>query len=256
MKLFISSIFENESLISKERQVEKIVDLSKLHILQSFAYVKAIERFERALGAADFLLDSGAFTFMNGKKSREFDIVGFTRKYGEFVKKWNIDNFLELDVDSVFGMETYVKCLHLLQDITGKDPVRVMHTWRGKEYFEELTKKKKFVCLGGIAGTQNLTTARSNLQWFVDTAHKNGCRIHGLGIGTMNVIRKNDFDSVDSANWLASVKFGKVLHFNGHEIVKYDSGERAGKDERIDTTFVANTAIKAWEQLSHYVDLF
>ena len=258
MKLYISAVFQNKKVVctSEQEKLEEFIDFSKLHILQSFAYASACDC-EKFCLCKDFLMDSGAFTIMNSKSSRKnFDIVQFTKEYGAFVKKWNVKDFIELDVDSVFGMQTYINCLHMLQDITGRDPIRVMHTWRGKEYYEELTKKKDFVCLGGIAGTQNMNLARSNLQWFVDTAHKNNCKIHGLGIGTINLIRKYNFDSVDSANWCSAHRFGALLRFNGHELCKYNGSEGAGKNEHIATNFVARKSLKEWESFSHYIDLF
>ena len=257
MKLYISAVFENcKRKGAVHEEAGTIVDLSKLHILQSFAYAKD-EDAEKYKLCKDFLMDSGAFTIMNLKSNKgTFDIFKFTEIYGNFVKKWDVDNFIELDVDSVFGMQVYRDCLHMLQDITGKDPIRVMHSWRGKEYFEELTKKKDIVCLGGLAGTQNITLARSNLQWFIDTAHKNNCKIHGLGIGTIDLIRKHNFDSVDSANWTSSIRFGALLRFNGHELCKYSGSEGAGENEHISTDFVGKTSLRAWEAFSHYIDLF
>lgn len=257
MRLYISAVFQNKCVVCKDgEKLEDFIDLSKLHILQSFAYVSSCECEKFAL-CKNFLMDSGAFTIMNSKSTRKnFDIVQFTKDYGAFIKKWNVKDFIELDVDSVFGMQTYIDCLHMLQDITGCDPIRVMHTWRGKDYYEELTKQKDFICLGGIAGTENMNLNRSELQWFIDVAHKNKCRIHGLGIGNMNLIRKYNFDSVDSANWCSAHRFGALLRFDGHELCKYEGSEGARPGEHIATNYVASVALKEWEKLSHYVDLF
>ena len=61
---------------------------------------------------------------MNNKK-KQFDIISYARKYANFIKEYEIDDFFELDIDGVFGFEVYKDCLHLIQDITGKDPIRV-----------------------------------------------------------------------------------------------------------------------------------
>lgn len=257
MKLYISAVFENcgrKGAIHKN--VETVVDLSRLHILQSYAY--ATEKHAEKYGLCkDFLMDSGAFTVMNNKKGKEnFNPVEFTKMYGAFVKKWNVKDFIELDIDGVFGMQVYVDCLHRLQDITGREPIRVMHFWRGREYFEELTKRKEFICIGGLAGMKDIGINRTELQWFIDVAHKNKCRIHGLGIGDMNLVRKHDFDSVDSANWTLSLRYGTLLRFNGHELCKYAGSEGAGENEHISAQYVAERSLKEWEKLSHYIDLF
>lgn len=253
MKLYISAVLQNSGSLDCRSNVESIVDLSKLHILQSYAYAQDsyIEKFTLC---KDFLMDSGAFTIMHSKKNN-FDIKGFTEEYGNFVKKWNIDNFIELDIDSVFGINVYRDCLHRLQDITGKDPIRVMHAWRGKDYYEELVKQKKFICIGGLA-TKNMKLNRSCLQWFIDVAHKNDCKVHGLGIGNIKLLRKHNFDSVDTANWTNSIRFGQLYRFNGHDIVKYEGSENCPSGHRIDTNFCAVYSLKEWAKFSQYIDLF
>lgn len=252
MKLYISAVIQNSGSVDCRNNVENVVDLSKLHILQSYIYAeeKYAEKFSHC---KDFMMDSGAFTIMMGKK--KFDIVAFTKQYAEFLKKWNIKQFIELDVDSVYGIDVYKDCLHILQDITGADPLRVFHMWRGKEYFEELTKQKDYICIGGLAGTDsNCKYVRQNLDWFIKTAHKNNCKIHGLGIGNISDIRKYDFDSVDSANWTNSIRFGHLYRFNGHEICKYDGSFGCSENERISTNFAGCYSLKEWAKFSHYID--
>ena len=55
-----------------------------------------------------FLLDSGAFTFMNNSKSVDFDL--YLDKYIDFIIEKNIKYFFELDIDSIVG---YKKVLQL-----------------------------------------------------------------------------------------------------------------------------------------------
>lgn len=256
MKLYLSGVIECKNDFKEKGGLLEWVDFSKLHILQTFYSVTNNDDFYYDK-CADFLMDSGAFSVMNSKAQRnKFDPVEYTKKYGMYIKEHNIDQFIELDIDSVYGMKIYVDCLHRLQDITGKDPVRVMHSWRGKEYFQELTRKKDFVCLGGIAGTQNINLARQNLQWYVDVAHSNNCKIHGLGIGSVDIIRKYNFDSIDSARWLTSMQFGHLYRFNGHELCKYSGSEGCAEDEHVVRKFSAWRSLKEWEKFSNYIDLF
>lgn len=248
MKLYLSAVLQKSG-------VENVVDLSKLHILQSFAYAqdKYAEKFCKC---KDFLMDSGAFTIMMNKK-KTFNIRHFTESYANFINKYNIENFIELDVDSVFGVQIYTDMLHLLQDKTGKDPIRVFHMWRGKDYFEELTKKQSFICIGGLAGTDsNCKYIRRNLQWFIDTAHKNNCLIHGLGIGNVSDIRMYNFDSIDSANWTNSIRFGNLYRFNGHDICKYDGSYQCDNNHRISTNFAGCYSLKEWAKFSQYIEQF
>ncbi len=256
MKLYLSGVIECKNDFEEKGGLIDFVEFDKLHILETFYNVKNGDElfFDKC---ADFLMDSGAFSVMNSKAQRnKFDPMEYTKKYGKYVKDHNIKDFIELDIDGVYGIQIYKDCLHRLQDITGRDPIRVMHSWRGKEYFQELTKKKDFVCLGGIAGTQNINLARSCLQWFVDTAHENNCRIHGLGIGSSELIRKHNFDSVDSARWLTSMQFGHLYRFNGHELCKYPGSEGCKEGEHLTRKFSAWRALKEWAEYSKYLDAF
>ena len=63
------------------------------YILESFYYfqdwqIPLIKKSEM------FLLDSGAFTFMSGKKSNDFD--GYLTRYIKFIKKYDVKYFSDL----------------------------------------------------------------------------------------------------------------------------------------------------------------
>ena len=52
-----------------------------------------------------FMLDSGAFTFMNNRNHSSIDFDKFVADYANFINKNNIDNFIELDIDSIVGLQ-------------------------------------------------------------------------------------------------------------------------------------------------------
>ena len=199
MILYISSTFESfpNCISVEQRKISRNVwdyhDLSDMNVLQSYAYMKP-EHAEHYKDCKNFLMDSGAFTLMVSNKKgniKDFDIRGFAKKYGEFIRKYNIDKFIELDIDGIFDMDTYIDCLHILQDSSGKDPMRVFHGWRGKEYFLELVKQKDYICFGGVApGEMTLSSATKHFQWFLDKAHENNCKVHGLAFTSPEIICK------------------------------------------------------------------
>ena len=173
MRLYLSGVLEKMN--TKDYDIDKIIDLSDCHILQSFAYAKEKDA-ERYNECKSFMMDSGAFTLMMSKtKSKNFNIKDFATKYANFVKKYNIDNFVELDVDGIYGVDVYTDTLHLVQDITGRDPVRVFHGWRGKDYFKELVKQKDRICLGGVAVGKARRNSLDYFDWFIEQAHRNNC---------------------------------------------------------------------------------
>ena len=55
-----------------------------------------------------FLLDSGAFTFMNSNKKNE-DIKSYLDSYIDFINKYDIKYFFELDLIQLVGLKKHIK---------------------------------------------------------------------------------------------------------------------------------------------------
>ena len=70
----------------------------------------------------DFLLDSGAFSFFGGK-SKNINWIEYTKNYAEFIKKHDINNFIELDIEKITNLNLVEDLRKLLQDKTGKNPI-------------------------------------------------------------------------------------------------------------------------------------
>lgn len=255
MQLYLSGVIENISSCTPSKNIGNYIKMEELHILQTFFSVSKKDH-EYWSRAKSFLMDSGAFSMMAGKRKNNFDILDYTKRYGEYVKEHNVDQFIELDIDHVFGIQTYKDCLHCLQDITGREPIRVFHLHRGWGYYKDLVKKFDRICIGGIA----VKDIKSDMFWIFEEllkeAHKNNCKVHGLGIGSARVIREFDFDSVDTAGWIAAMKFGSLYRFDGHSVVKYDGSSRCEEGRKISRVFAGTTALDEWTKYSQYVDTF
>lgn len=255
MQLYLSGVVENISSCTPCKNIGNTIKLEELNILQTFFSIgkKDHEYWGRA---KSFLMDSGAFSMMAGKKKDNFDILDYTKKYGQYVKEHNVEQFIELDIDHVFGIQKYKDCLHCLQDITGKEPIRVFHLHRGLDYYRELIKKFDRICIGGIA----VKDIKPEMFWIFDDllkeAHSNGCKVHGLGIGSCRTIRRFDFDSTDTAGWISAMKFGALYRFNGHSVNKYDGSSRCEEGRKISRVFAGTTALNEWTEYSKYVEQF
>ena len=85
-------------------------------ILESFYYVDQLtEKLIPYLG--DFLLDSGAFTFMQSSKNH-VEWEEYIERYADFINRNNIKKFFELDIDSVVGYKKvleYRPCLRICE---------------------------------------------------------------------------------------------------------------------------------------------
>ena len=192
------------------------------YILESFYYADAdTERLMPHFG--DFMLDSGAFTFMQGNGGK---IVWdeYLELYADFVNRNNVQKFFELDIDSVVGYEEVKRLRTKLERLTGKQPIPVWHNSRGKDEYIRCAKEYPYVAIGGLVGGKS-EYARDLWRffpWFINTAHENGAKLHALGFTSLDGIMKYHFDSVDSTAWTAGNRFGFIYRFDGRTMQKYD----------------------------------
>lgn len=175
-----------------------------------------------------FLLDSGAFTFMNNvkKKNKKVDFNEYLDKYIKFINDNDIKYFFELDIDSIVGIEEVEKLRNRLEIETGKKCIPVWHKSRGKDYFVKMCKEYNYVAIGGIVTKEIKPEDYKYFKWFIDTAHSYGCKIHGLGFTNLTLLKYYNFDSVDSTSWLSGGRFATMYYFNGKNMMKINPNNR------------------------------
>lgn len=215
-------------------------------VLESFYHIKSWQ-IELIPKWQDFLLDSGAFTFMSNAKIK-VDFESYLRKYIAFINQHNIRYFFELDIDSIVGLSEVERMRRVLETETGKKCIPVWHKGRGLQYFVDLTKAYKYIAIGGIA-THKI--AKRDWDIFIPMlkiAKQNHCRVHGLGFTATEALKKYNFYSVDSTSWLSGARFGN-LHVFRHGSIQ--STSRAGK--RIRDYKVADLHnLQAWIKYQEY----
>ena len=88
-----------------------------------------------------------------------------------------------------------------------------------------MCRKYDYVAFGGII-TDGIKTKDilKYLRWFSETAHKNNCKLHALGL-TCKGIETYGVDSADSTAWESGGRFGHLYKFNGKEMmcISYDT---------------------------------
>ena len=221
----------------KEDQIyNKLIIDNKPNILESYYYTRNgsgwIDELKQYFN--DFMLDSGAFTFMNNLKT-EIDWNLYVEQYADFINKYNIDKFIELDIDIVVGLKEVEKLRNKLEKLTNKKCIPVWHRTRGKDYWNRITKEYNYVAIGGFA----IKTIRQNdykyISWFLDIAKQNKCKVHGLGFTNLEGLKKYKFYSVDSTAWIYGNRAGFIYIFNGNTMIKkkVDGKRLKGKEAAI-----------------------
>ena len=221
-------------------------------ILESFYYENPdVEAMIPKFG--DFLLDSGAFTFMTAKKSVP-DWNEYIRKYAEFINRNRIEKFFELDIDAVVGYKTVLEYRERLESLTGRQCIPVWHQNRGSEAFIEASQKYPYVAVGGLVsgGKEYAREFWKYFPWFVKTAHENGAKLHALGFTSIEGIERFHFDSVDSTAWAAGNRYGFVYRFDGRRIkIKHAPEGKKLKDPKA----AALHNFREWAKYQRYASI-
>ena len=191
----------------------KIIERCKpKNVLFSFASANEQSiKYALSSNCESFLLDSGAFTFLNTAKRVDFD--SYVDRYIEFINHYSIPLFFEMDIDSIVGIQKVEEYRARIERFTGKQAIPVWHKSRGKQYFESMTKDYKYIAIGGIVTKEIKRSEHGYFKWFIDKAHENGCKIHGLGHTNMADVFEYRFDTVDSTTWINGGRFGNMITF-------------------------------------------
>lgn len=207
MKIYLAGTAGNEQLIKKHKPK---------YILESYYYLK---NWQVDIIDEDFMLDSGAFSFMADSK-KKVDWYEYADKYAEFVLKNNIKKYIELDLDYIIGVDTTRKLRNILEKNTNKQAIPVWHPIRGIEEFKKMCEEYSYVALGGIVG-KKWQGMEQYMPLFINEAHKRGALIHGLGFTKTSLFGKIKFDSVDSTTWTIGGRMGNMCYFTGNGMRQY-----------------------------------
>lgn len=246
MKIFLVNAASRQYCIDKNM-------FDDLNILESYFYLRKAEGFMRlAKDFGGFLLDSGAFTFMNGIHQGEINWDAYVEEYAHFINKYDIDLFIEMDIDSIVGLSEVERLRKKLEDMTNKKPIPVWHKNRGKDYFLHICDEYPYVAIGGIV-TREIPRIKYEeiFPWFIKEAHRRGAKIHGLGYTGIKRLNEFHFDSVDSTAWLHGNRGGWLYKFNPSKGMI----EKINSDGRLKAREGAMNNFREWVKFSKYANL-
>ena len=249
MKIYLAGIQSRTSFSGKAKSF--VIGENKPLILESFFYLQKqnewILKMKPFFG--DFLLDSGAFTYMQGNGDK-VNFEKYVREYAKFINKHKIDLFFELDIDIVVGIKEVERLRALLEKLTKKRCIPVWHKSRGKDYWLKMIKEYDYVAIGGIVSGEIKRKEAPIFRWFLETAKKENCKVHALGYTNLVGLTKYPFYSVDSTAWLYGNRGGFLYHFNGQSIkqIKIPNKRLLGKPAAIHN-------FSEWVKFQKYAEL-
>ena len=216
MKLFLAG----NGLWQKPEIYGDLIAKYKPCRLESFYY--ATPDLERMIPLYDsFLLDSGAYTFLSNRSSH-CDWDDYLRRYADFINRNNINNFFELDIDSVVGYKEVLRLRDKLEALTSKKCIPVWHKSRGYKDFLETCERYNYVAIGGVVIKEIKPDQYIAFKRMIADAASRDCKLHGLGFTRLSILHEYPFYSVDSSAWTTGNRFGSAYHFNGITLEKYD----------------------------------
>lgn len=195
-----------------------------------------------------FLLDSGAFTLFSSGKT-DVDFEGYLDKYIEFINKYDIKRFIELDIDVIIGYEEVLKMRKRLEDETGKKCVPVWHKSRGLEAYKEIVRDYDYICIGGLGNKEIKQNEYPQIKKMVQYANNHNTNVHGLAF-TRKDAHEYGFYSVDSSSWSMGVRFAQAHEFKDGKIISH----QRGKGQRADDAKVMRNNYFEWLKFQKYVD--
>jgi hypothetical protein len=250
MKVFLACI---TSCSSKENRKEFLKKNKPLYLLESFySGEKVCKEVLDIVGIDNFLLDSGAFSYMNGVKSTKEELEIYLEEYIKFINKYDIKYFFELDVDVIFGIDFVERLRKRLEEGTGKKCIPVWHKSRGIEYWKTMVENYDYIAIGGLAIKHIKKKEYPLIRKMVDYAYSKGVKVHGLGFTQTKELSKYKFYSVDSSSWLSSVSRGQVLnYFNGYTMQnkKLDKGNK-----KVVISKMLEFNLKEWIKFQKYAE--
>ena len=200
---------------------KKKQEIYKPYILESFFYADEVtERLLPYFG--DFMLDSGAFTFMSGNGGK-MPWEEYVDRYSEFIKRNKIEKFFELDIDSITGYEKTKELRKRLERNLTKQPIPVWHKNRGIDEWYKMADEYSYIALGGIAIKEIKKDQYKAFPAMIREAHKRNAKVHGLGFTNLSLLPIYHFDSVDSTAWTTGNRFGYLYYFDGKTMRKKDA---------------------------------
>ncbi len=200
----------------------------------------------------DLLLDSGAFSYMgqhnNGEVKIDWD--KYIEDYANFINKYDIKYFFELDIDIIVGLKEVERLRKKLEDLTGKKPIVVWHESRGVDYWKWMVKNYNYIAIGSLVKkTKGYKNNYKALKSLVEYANKHNVKVHGLGF-TRKEILHIPFYSVDSTSW-AGVRFSYTYYkYIGKGTIKGNNIYGFNRSKRGD---LLNHNLLQWNKLQDYM---
>lgn len=232
------------------KNVESKFNINNIYVLSSF--YECLKNNINFITSDKHLLDSGAFSFMNALKNKKVDWEEYINKYANYINKYDIKYFFELDIDSIIGIKGVEYLRKTLESQTNKQCIPVWHKSRGIDYWEKMLKEYNYVSIGGIVTKEIKASEYKYMAKMVNSVTRKGFKVHGLGFTNTKWLKIIKFYSVDSTNWLSG-RFGSHGYYLFKENHIQQHSKPLGK-RKIDINIINEHNFKEWVKFQKYAE--
>lgn len=217
------------------------------------------------------MVDSGAYTYQvksglyASKQETGIDLNAvslkkidkFTESYGKWLtdNKKYYDYYFEMDIDKIVGLKKVEEYRNFLEKCTGKQCVPVWHNNRGMDYWQRMIKEYKFVAIGGVASYE-ITNPERRMCYMIDMAHKENCKVHGLGFTKFRYLNFISFDTVDSSTWLMGARKGGYQLFLDKRMRNLNPRKTGRKSTNIYYKDFYDMNAQSWKGYESYIERY
>lgn len=213
--------------ISEKSGLGKIYKWEDINLLISYEYIKP-SHIPVISKVGNFIIDSGIFSFLNGKDTSNIDWEEYSIKYADFVRTNNIKNYVEIDIDKQIGLQEVEKLRSKIEKRVGWKSMPVWHIDRGYDKWLQICRDYNYVCFGAFITDGLQKSKYSIISKFLYDAKKLNCKVHGLGFTSTKWLKKLSFYSVDSSTYIGGARYGLTYTFDS-KLCEIRTENRKGK---------------------------
>ncbi len=188
-----------------------------------------IKFWEQLDDSHELICDSGLFTLMFGiGKGGSYDLkfmTDYTTTYLKAAQGYDAKHLtiVESDVHKLLGMKAVFELRKYFED----SGMKVLYVWHREEGLEGLFKMAEKYDYIAISVPELRILCKGHTKWqdaVKDLESKIVAnvsrlpRIHLLGNTVMKTMETNISYSCDSTSWIAGVKYGRYMHFDGRKL--------------------------------------
>ena len=206
-----------------------LYDMGIRNFLMSYHYIqnKHLNTAEYEDKGVKFLIDSGAYTYMNDPKYMDATIEEWEKhiqRYLNWAKKHKdmIFAIANLDLENILGEEVVrdwnERYFEPFMIETGIPVCFIWHSSNGEDGWERYCKRYPYVGMSWVSDEDGQSIDFNIGLNMLKVAEKYNTVVHGMGMTRTSLLTKLSFYTTDSTTWLVGLQYGEINFWNGQKM--------------------------------------